>query len=83
MLYAMKGNRQTKIAEDEKQKFIDQGYKIAELKDNELVFEEIETEESKEMAKLKAESKALKAELKALKEPKKEDKKEDKKEEGK
>lgn len=73
MLYAMKGNRQYKIEEDEKQKFIDRGYKIAELKDNKLVFEEVETEESKEIAKLKAENKALKAELKTLKESKKEE----------
>lgn len=73
MLYAMKGNRQYKIEEDEKQKFIDRGYRIAELKDGKLAFQEVETEESKEIAKLKAENKALKAELKTLKESKKEE----------
>lgn len=66
MLYAVKANRQYKITEEEKQKFINRGYKIAELKDNKLVFEEVETEESKEIAKLKAENKALKAELNGL-----------------
>ena len=62
-MYAIKANRQQKIAEDEKQRYIDLGYKIAELKDGKLVFEEVETEESKELKKLKAENEALKAEL--------------------
>lgn len=67
MLYAMKGNRQYKITEDEKQKFIDRNYSIAKLENNELVFEEIETEESKELERLKEEIEALKAELEEYK----------------
>lgn len=66
-LYAMKGNRQYKIAEDEKEKFIGQGYKIAKLVENELVFEEVETEDSKEIIVLKDENESLKAENDALK----------------
>lgn len=72
-MFAMKGNRQYKIEDDEKQKFIDRGYRIAELKDGKLAFQEVETEESKEIVKLKAENRALKAELKTLKESKKEE----------
>lgn len=67
MLYAIKANRQYKINEDEKQKYINMGYKIAELKGNELVFEEVETEEAKELAKLKKENEKLRKELEKLK----------------
>ena len=67
MLYAIKANRQYKIEEDEKQKYISMGYKIAELKGNELVFEEVETEEAKELAKLKKENEKLRKELEKLK----------------
>ncbi|HAE92125.1 MAG TPA: hypothetical protein DCG60_05695 [Tissierella sp.] len=75
-MYAVKANRQYKISEDEKQKYIDLGYKIAELKDDKLVFEEVETEESKEIAKLEAKVKELEKELEeALKTDKKEEKK--------
>lgn len=66
-MYAVKANRQYKISEDEKQKFIDLGYKIAELKDGKLVFEEVETEESKEIAKLEKENEKLRKELEELK----------------
>lgn len=66
-MFAIKANRQYRISEDEKQKYINMGYKIAELKDNKLVFEEIETEETKEIAKLKKENEKLKKELDALK----------------
>ena len=66
-MFAMKANRQYRISEDEKQKYINMGYRIAELKDNKLVFEEIETEEAKEIAKLKKENEKLKKELDALK----------------
>lgn len=76
MFYAIKANRQYKITEDEKQKYIDLGYRIAELKDGELEFEEIETEESKEIANLKKENEKLKKEIEKLK---KEDKKKAKK----
>ena len=76
MFYAIKANRQYKITEDEKQKYIDMGYRIAELKDKELVFEEVETEEAKEVARLKKENEKLKEELEKLK---KEDKKKAKK----
>ncbi|WP_312907225.1 hypothetical protein [Tissierella praeacuta] len=75
-MFAIKDNRQYKITEDEKQKFIDRGYKIAELKNDKLVFEEIETGESKEIAKLEAKVKELEKELEeALKIDKKEEKK--------
>lgn len=67
MFYAVKANRQYKIEEDEKQKYINMGYKIAELKGNELVFEKVETEEAKEIARLKKENEKLKKELDALK----------------
>lgn len=67
MLFAMKGNRQTKITEDEKEKFIKAGFKIAKLEKNKLVFEEVKTEEAKEIEELKAENKALKSEIAELK----------------
>ncbi|MBU5677771.1 hypothetical protein KQI88_15235 [Alkaliphilus sp. MSJ-5] len=67
MLYAIKANRQYKIEEDEKQKFIDRGYEIARLEEGKLVFEEVETEETKEIAKLKAKIKKLEKELEELK----------------
>lgn len=67
MLYAVKANRTYKINEEEKQKYINMGYKIAELKGNELVFEEVETEEAKELAKLKKENEKLRKELENLK----------------
>ena len=66
-MFAIKANRQYRISEDEKQKYINMGYRIAELKDSKLVFEEIETEEAKEIAKLKKENEKLKKELDALK----------------
>ncbi|HUM43114.1 MAG TPA: hypothetical protein PKI14_09215 [Fervidobacterium sp.] len=66
-MYAIKANRQYKITEDERQKYINMGYKIAELKDDKLVFEKVETEEAKEIAKLKKENEKLKKELDALK----------------
>lgn len=66
-MYAVKANRIYKITEDERQKYIDMGYRIAELKDKELVFEEVETEEAKEVAKLKKENEKLKKELEKLK----------------
>lgn len=65
-MYAVKDNRQYKITEDEKQKFIDRGYKIAKLKDDELAFEKIETKEDKEIAELKIKVKKLEAELEDL-----------------
>lgn len=66
MLYAIKDNREYKITEDEKQKYIDQGYKIAKLEKGKLVFEEVKTEEVKELEELKAKYEALKAEFNAL-----------------
>lgn len=62
MYYAIKANRQYKITEDEKQKFVDQGYKIAKLVKGKLVQEEVGKEESKEVAKLKADYEKLKSE---------------------
>lgn len=67
MLYAVKANRQYKIEEDEKQKFVDLGYKIANLEKGKLVYEELETEESKEVLELKAKVKELEKELEKLK----------------
>lgn len=61
MFYAVKANRQYKISEDEKQKYIDMGYKIAEWKDNKLVFEE--TEEIGEVEELIKERTVLKGQL--------------------
>jgi len=66
-MFAIKANRQYKITEDEKQKYIDQGYKIATIVKGKLVFEKVETPESKEIAKLKAEIKRLEGELKKAK----------------
>lgn len=67
-MFAIKANRQYEIDESEKQKYIDMGYKIAELKGKKLVFEETEKEDSKEMAELKEKVKDLETELEALKE---------------
>lgn len=66
-MFAIKANRQYKIEPEEKQRYIDLGYKIAELKNDKLVFEKVETPESKEIAKLKAEIKRLEGELKKAK----------------
>lgn len=71
MLYAVKANRQYKIAEDEKQKYRNMGYRIAELKDDKLVFEKVETKEDKRIAELEKENKELKKELDKLKKDKK------------
>lgn len=71
MIYAMKDNRQTKITEDEKQKFRDKGYRIATVVDGELIFEVIETEETKEIAVLKSRIEELEAEIVTLNEEKK------------
>ena len=74
-MYAVKANRQYKITEDEKQKYIDLGYQIAELKDGKLEFEEVETEETKEVAELKAKVKELEKELEEVKNAEEVDKK--------
>lgn len=74
-MFAVKANRQYKISEDEKQKFIDQGYKIAKLEKGKLVFEEVETEESKEIAELKAKVKELEKELEEVRKAEEIDKK--------
>jgi len=85
MLYAMKDNRQYKITEDEKQKFIDNGYRIASLVKNKLVFEEAEKPEelTKEIKALEAENETLKAEKEALQAELEELKKAEEKESGK
>ena len=75
-MYAIKANRQYKITEDEKQKYINMGYKIAKLEKGKLVYEKAETKEDKEIAKLEAKVKELEKELEeALKTDKKDDKK--------
>ena len=66
-MFAVKANRQYKISEDEKQKYIDRGYKIATLEKGKLVFEKVETPESKEIDKLKVEVKRLETELEKAK----------------
>lgn len=67
MLYAIKANRQYKIQEDEKQKYINMGYKIATLKNGELIYEKEENEQDKRLAELEKENKELKKELEKLK----------------
>lgn len=66
-MFVIKANRQYKITEDEKQRFIDMGYRIAELKNGKLVLQEIETKESKEITKLMKENETLKKEIEVLK----------------
>lgn len=61
-MYAIKANRQYKIEKEDKEKYIDLGYKIAELKDGKLEFEKFETEEMKEIEKLKAKLKKYEGE---------------------
>ena len=65
-MYAVKENRIYTIDTAEKQRFIDRGYKIAELKNKELIFEKIETKESKEIARLTTENETLKAKITEL-----------------
>jgi len=67
-LYAVKANKQYKIADDEKLKYINLGFKIAKLENGKLVFEKEETPESKEIIKLQTKIKELEAELKKAKE---------------
>lgn len=50
-MFARKANRQYKIEKEEKQKYIDRGYAIGELKDGKLVFEESEKEDLEEVIK--------------------------------
>jgi predicted nuclease with TOPRIM domain len=59
MLYAIKGNREYKITEDERQKYINAGYKIGEIKNGVLVFQK-EVDKTKELEKEKT---ALKEQL--------------------
>jgi len=76
MVYVEKDNRQYHVTEDEKQKYIDAGYRVGRLEGKKLVFDKVETEETKEITKLKAKVVELEKELKATKEakPKKEGK---------
>ena len=67
MLYAIKANRQYKIEEDEKQKYINMGYKIAILKDGKLIYEKTENGQDKRIAELEKENRELKKELEKLK----------------
>lgn len=68
-MYAIKANRQYKITEDEKQRYIDQGYRIAELVEGKLIFEEVATEEAKKIEQLEADYERLQEEhSKALEE---------------
>lgn len=67
MLYAIKANRQYKIQEDEKQKYINMGYKIAKLKNGKLIYEKEENEQDKRLAELEKENRELKKELEKLK----------------
>lgn len=67
MLFAIKSNRQYKITEDEKQRFIDAGYEIAKFEDGKLIYEKAETDEAKLINELKTKIKALEAELKVFK----------------
>ena len=67
MLYAIKANRQYKMEEDEKQKYINMGYKIATLKDGKLIYEKTENGQDKRIAELEKENRELKKELEKLK----------------
>lgn len=67
MIYVEKDNRQYSITEDEKQKFIDAGYRVGKLVDKKLVFEEVETEETKEINKLKETLEGKELEIEKLK----------------
>lgn len=67
MLYAIKANRQYKIEEDEKQKYINMGYKIATLKDGKLIYEKTENGQDKRITELEKENRELKKELEKLK----------------
>lgn len=78
MIYVEKDNRQYSVAEDEKQKFIDAGYRVGKLVDKKLVFEEVETEESKQILELNEKIKAMESELEELKKEDKKPKKEGK-----
>ena len=60
-MFAVKANRQYRITETEKQKFIDRGYKIARLENGKLVFEE--PEGTGEVAELIKERTVLKGQL--------------------
>lgn len=63
-MYAVKANKIYTIDVAEKQRFIDLGYKIADVKNGSLIFEKVETKEDREIKKLKAENEELKAKLK-------------------
>jgi cell division protein FtsB len=80
MLLAIKANREYKITEDEKQKYINMGYKIAKLEEDKLIYEKVETKEDKKIVELEKENEKLKKEIEELK---KDDKKKAKKGEGK
>lgn len=60
-MYAIKANRQYNITEEEKQKYINQGYKIAKLEDGKLVVDEAENKE--EVEELIKERTVLKGQL--------------------
>lgn len=74
MLYAQKDNRQYPITEDEKQTYINQGYRIASLEGDRLVFEKQKPKDltivnslKEQLKKIGSENKDLKAELKEIK----------------
>lgn len=50
-MFAIKANRQYKIDESEKQKYVNLGYKIAKLENDKLVFDEEDKEEIEEVIK--------------------------------
>ena len=72
MLYAIKGNRQVAIDEHDKAFYQGQDYRIATLEDGELVYEEVETEQTKldeakaEIEELTKVNKELKSKIKEL-----------------
>jgi|GEM_PF-859363 len=63
MLYAQKDNRQYPISEDERQKYINQGYKIGRLEGNRIVFEKIQSPKAITISKLTAKNEFLNKEL--------------------
>lgn len=60
-MFAIKANKQYKITEDEKEKYVGLGYKIATFEEGKLVFEE--SEETEEVAELIKERTVLKGQL--------------------
>lgn len=62
-MFAIKANRQYKIDESEKQKYVNLGYKIAKLENDKLVFDEEDKEDKEEIEEVIKERTVLKGQL--------------------